>query len=115
MNVLADEKVHRAITTRLEGEGHDVAHIGDLAPSISDDEVLALAVERESLLITNDLDFGELVYATGARHAGVLLLRLGAMPYQDQAEHVARALRAHGEGLRGAFSVLTGSRLRIRR
>jgi len=114
MIVLADENLHRAITTRLEADGHDVAHIGDLSPSISDDEVLALAVEREALLVTNDLDFGELVYTRGARHAGVPLIRLGEMPFIAQAELVARTLQAHGEDLRQAFSVLSGSRLRIR-
>jgi len=56
--VLADENLHRSIVDRLLADGHDVAHIGDLAPSITDGEVLALAVERKALLVTNDLDFG---------------------------------------------------------
>jgi len=73
-----------------------------------------LLVAREALLITNDLDFGELVYVGGMRHAGVLLLRLGPAPYAAQAELVARTLSAHGESLRGAFSVLTETRLRTR-
>lgn len=67
-----------------------MTHIADLAPSITDNEVLALAVERGALLITNDLDFGELVYGRGARHTGVLLLRLEDMGWSDQAALVAR-------------------------
>lgn len=114
MILLADENLHRKIVERLEEAGHEVTHIADLAPSITDHEVLALAVERHALLITNDLDFGELVYGRGARHAGVLLLRLENMDWSNQAALVARALADHGEALRLAFSTLTESRLRIR-
>lgn len=114
MIVLADENVHRLIARRLTADGHDVAHVADLAPSITDVEVLALAVGREALVITNDLDFGELIYRGGSRHAGVLLLRLGEMPYAEQAAHVSAVLSAHGPALEGAFSVLDKLRLRIR-
>jgi len=112
--VLADENVHTLISDRLAADGHEVAHIFDLARGITDDEVLALAVARQALLITNDLDFGELVYRRGSRHTGVLLIRLGAMPYPEQAELVGRVIAAHGDALRGAFSVLDPNRLRMR-
>lgn len=114
MIVLADENVHRGIVARLVAEGHEVVHVGDLSPSITDDDVLALAVSRRALLVTNDTDFGELVFARGARHAGVLLLRLGALPFADQAARVAWTLGAHEEMLRTTFSVLTPTRLRVR-
>lgn len=51
MILLADEDLHRKIVERLEEAGHEVTHIADLAPSITDHEVLALAVERNALLI----------------------------------------------------------------
>ena len=80
VTLLADENVHRLIVAHLLRDGHEVVHVADLAPSISDEEVLALAVEREALLITNDRDFGELVFVGASRHAGVLLLRLAELP-----------------------------------
>ena len=86
MIVLADENQHRGIANRLAEAGHEVTHIPSLSPSVTDDEVLAKAVEAGSLLITKDLDVGELVFSRGAHHAGVLLLRLGAMPFPDQAQ-----------------------------
>lgn len=115
MIVLADENLDRRIARRLVDAGHEVLHISDLAPSITDDEVLAVAVRREALLITNDKDFGELVYTRGSLHTGVLLVRLGSMPFLAQAALVERTLREQGVALAGAFSVLTESRLRVRR
>ncbi|TVQ94202.1 MAG: hypothetical protein EA397_02620 [Deltaproteobacteria bacterium] len=114
MIVLADENVHQGIALRLLGAGHDVVRIGELSPSITDDEVLELAVARRALLITNDTDFGELVFMRGARHAGVLLLRLGDMPFDEQADLVVHALGEHGADLQSAFSVLGRTRLRVR-
>jgi predicted nuclease of predicted toxin-antitoxin system len=112
--ILADENLHRGISQRLAADGHDVAQVSDLAPSIADPEVLALAVERSALLVTNDLDFGELVYRGRSRHTGVLLLRLAEMPVADQAALVSNTLAIHGHALRHAFSVLDPNRLRIR-
>jgi hypothetical protein len=43
MKLLADESVDRPIVERLRHEGHNVLYIAELAPSISDDEVLDLA------------------------------------------------------------------------
>jgi len=114
MIVLADENLHQGIAERIAQAGHEVLRIADLAPSVSDDDVLALAVARQALLVTNDTDFGELVYRRSARHAGVLLVRLGDMPYAEQAVLLERTLAVHGQALRLAFSVLTARRLRIR-
>lgn len=114
MIVLADENIHRVIAVRLAEAGHNVVHIGELSPSITDEEVLAIAVERHALLVTNDTDFGELVFIRGARHAGVLMLRLEDMPFVEQAELVVQTLGGHGEALQLAFSVLTRTRLRVR-
>jgi len=114
LNIVADENLHRGIADRLATDGHDVVHVGDLSPAITDIEVLRLTVEREALMITNDLDFGELVFRGAASHAGVLLVRLADMAFEDQAELVSTTVADHGEALEGAFSVLTARKLRIR-
>jgi len=41
----------------------------------SDDQVLERATEDKRVLITEDRDFGELVYARGRSSAGVILVR----------------------------------------
>ena len=42
-----------------------------------DSEVLAIAVAEDRVLITNDRDFGELVFRLGLPHRGIILFRLG--------------------------------------
>ena len=80
MNLLADEGVDRQIVERLRQDGHDVLYIAEMAPGISDDEILSRANALDTLLFTADKDFGELVYRQNLVHAGVLLIRLAGVP-----------------------------------
>ena len=79
MNLLADESVEREIVERLRADGHNTVYVAELAPGISDDEVLDQANDQQALLVTGDKDFGELVYRLGRIHGGVVLLRLAGL------------------------------------
>ena len=55
MNFVADESVDRQIVKRLGDDGHSVWYVAEMAPSISDDEVLQLANKGNAPLITSDV------------------------------------------------------------
>ncbi len=76
MRILADENVEPVIVQWLRSLGHEVASICQRAPGIDDDRVLAVARDERRVLVTYDLDFGEIVYRRGLNHAGIVLLRL---------------------------------------
>ena len=62
MKFLLDESAEFRLATFLEGEGHDAKTIAhDFQHSLSDEEVLAIALREQRILITNDRDFGELI------------------------------------------------------
>jgi len=44
---------------------------------MSDKDIIVKDYIEKRVIITNDKDFGEMVYRTGKTHAGVILLRLG--------------------------------------
>ena len=62
MNFVGDESVGRQIVERLRDDGHSVWYVAEMAPSITDDEVLQFANKGSAPLITSDKDFGELVF-----------------------------------------------------
>jgi predicted nuclease of predicted toxin-antitoxin system len=115
MILLADESVDRPVVQRLRVEGHETVYVAEVSPSISDDEVLALANNRGALLLTADKDFGELVYRHKRVHGGVVLLRLDGLSLADKADIVATVLMQRGQELHGAFSVISPGIVRIRR
>ena len=77
MKFLLDESADARLADYLSHVGHDVTTIArDHTPSIQDTEVLAIAHRTSRILITNDKDFGDLVFARRQPHAGVVLFRL---------------------------------------
>jgi predicted nuclease of predicted toxin-antitoxin system len=115
MILLADESVDRPIVERLRLDGHDVVYVAELSPSITDEQVLQEANSRKALLLTQDKDFGELVYRLGRVNEGVVLIRLAGLPPLLKAEIVAKLLQDHATELPGAFSVISPGGVRIRK
>ena len=115
MNLLADEGVDRAVVERLRDDGHDVLYVAELAPSITDEEILQQASDRGALLVTADKDFGELVFRQGRLHPGVVLLRLAGLSNATKAQIVAEVCRDRASELFRAFSVISPGQVRIRR
>lgn len=115
MNLVADENIDRGIVDRLRRDGHIVAWIAEVSPSVSDEDVLQQATAAASLLVTEDKDFGELVYRRGLAHAGVLLIRLEGLDNTAKAEVVSNAVRDNAADLPGAFTVVSANLVRLRR
>jgi predicted nuclease of predicted toxin-antitoxin system len=75
MNFVADESCARPVIQALREAGHEVVAIAEIARGATDDQVLERALKEKRVLITEDRDFGELVYARGRSSAGVILVR----------------------------------------
>ena len=115
MKILADESVNFVIVQRLRADGHDVASIAETSRSVPDPVVLAAAVESQVILLTADKDFGELVYRLNSQHCGVVLTRIFHLSNDAQADVVSTAFRDHESKFRGAFTVLSPGKMRVRK
>jgi predicted nuclease of predicted toxin-antitoxin system len=114
MNFLADEGVDFPVVQKLRSEGHEVLYVAEMDPGISDEKVLAVANDKNALLLTADKDFGELVYRLRRISAGVLLMRLAGLSPATKAELVSSVVRDHGEQLVHTFTVVTPGIVRVR-
>jgi predicted nuclease of predicted toxin-antitoxin system len=74
LQVVIDESVDYLIVNKLKSTDFEVYAIIDELPSISDKEVLAIANKQNALLITEDKDFGELVFRFQLLHKGICWL-----------------------------------------
>jgi predicted nuclease of predicted toxin-antitoxin system len=115
MNLVADENIDRQIVERLRYDGHTVEWIAEFLPSASDEEVLRRAADGNAVLVTEDKDFGELVYRRRMAHTGVLLVRLEGLGNMAKAEIVSQAVRDNEPDLPGAFAVVSPDFVRLRR
>jgi len=84
-------------------------------PGAEDEEIFLYAYDRGCILITNDKDFGELVFRQKKTTEGVILLRLPGIEPSVKAELLTRVVVAHAGEFRGAFIVLNPNVIRIRK
>jgi len=110
---LADESCDFAVVRALRSAGHDVQAVVEVAAGAEDKKVLRLATASGRILLTEDRDFGRLVYAHGQETIGVMLLRYPANARRDLARDVVKLIQSRGERLAGRFVVVEPGRVRI--
>lgn len=115
MNFLADEGVDKQIVEQLRRDNHDVLYVAEMEPGITDEIVLKRANQHHALLITEDKDFGELVFRQQLIHTGVVLLRLMGLNSVTKAQLTSTVFTEHGEEMHNAFTVISPGALRIRK
>ncbi len=113
MNFVADESCAMPVIQMLRGAGHDVIAIAEIAPGATDDQVLERALQEKRMLITEDRDFGELVYARGRSSAGVILVRFPNQARNAKSATVLEAVSRLGSRLQDTFTVVEPGRVRI--
>lgn len=115
MRLLADECLEREIVEALRAAGHQVFAVRERLAGSNDNDILAISLARDEVLVTHDKDFGELVVRDGNGSAGVILLRLPRMTPDERADRLVVWLAIHGAETGGRFVVLSTETHRVRR
>ena len=114
LRLVVDESTGRAVAEFLRGSGCDVVDVSETMPEADDADILSFAVQEERVVVTNDKDFGELVFRSGRIHAGVFLFRLEDESAANRLRMAAITLNRYGRQLAGSFTVVTEKTIRIR-
>lgn len=102
------------IVAHLRAAGHDVTRVGtDYPADLPDTEILARAQHERRILITDDRDFGELVFRLRQPHAGVIYLRLDTTGIAVRPARLDAVLRQNREQLT-QFLVVQEDAIRVR-
>jgi len=117
LRFLADAGVAQRVVDWLRADGHDVVHLRDRGlQRLPDREVFELASAEGRILITFDLDFGEIVASSGGRVVSVILFRLRDTRSSHVTERLRSVLERSARQLeQGAVVVVEESRHRVRR
>lgn len=115
MNFLADESCDFGVVRALSENGHDVVAVCEIAKRLEDSGVIDLSAREDRILITEDKDFGQLVYAHGRGSRGVILIRYPATARQRLFDDLVKFAEQKKDALRTSFVVLQPGRARIAR
>jgi len=114
VNFLADENIDASVVDALRVARHTVLYIAEMSSGVDDEEVLRLATSTQSILLTEDKDFGILVYRLKKATGGVVLVRLAGLSSDAKAEIIATSISNHADKLAHAFTVISPGLVRIR-
>ena len=117
MRCLADMGVSQGVVEWLRSAGHDAIHLRDEGlHRLPNGDIFQKGPVEHRVVLTFDLDFGEIVAASEGRVVTVVLFRL----HNTRTDHVVERLRtvleqSSGELRSGAIIVVEEGRHRVRR
>jgi predicted nuclease of predicted toxin-antitoxin system len=117
MRFLADMGVAMRVVEWLRDQGYDARHLREEElHRLPDVQIFRKAVTENRVLLTFDLDFGEIVASSGRQKVNVILFRLRDTRTPHVIERLKVVLQEAGPALeQGAVVVVEESRFRIRR
>lgn len=103
----------RRLRDALAAQGHDVLSALERNPRATDEELLALAMEERRILVTEDKDFGELVFVRRLPHS--CIARFVGMTVAEKVTAMRELIEQHADAMReGSLIVVTQRRVRMR-
>jgi len=111
---VADECVAAPLVASLRLLGHDVLYVAEAAAGLNDVDVIALATREKRILLTEDKDFGDLVFRRERKVPGLVLLRIASENTSLKIERLATAIERYGDGLFDRYLVIEERRFRSR-
>jgi predicted nuclease of predicted toxin-antitoxin system len=107
MRFLADECCDAGLVDVLRNDGHSVLYAIESLRGVTDDEILTCAFSENRVLLTEDKDFGELVYRLRRPARGIVLLRFDVADRALKIPRLRYLLEQEAERLLGANMSLT--------
>ena len=114
LSFIADENIDQRIVQLLRDAELQIHSVAEIAPGTSDESVIEFAVDKRSIILTDDKDFGEMVFRQSQNCPGVILLRLASLDFRTRAQLIIDVIKKLGEDIKGKFVVLNPERVRIR-
>ncbi len=112
--ILADENIHSYIITTLRDTGFEVVSVREVAQGVMDEEVIRIALKNNWLLLTQDKDFGEWVFAHHIEGLTVLFLRYAFGEFREISQTLVHLLKTQ-QTERPFFATITTKKIRIRK
>jgi predicted nuclease of predicted toxin-antitoxin system len=112
--ILADENIDHSIITCLRDEGIEVYSIYENQRGTTDLDIVALSRNLPRIILTEDKDFADIVFAYQTKGISVILLRYAFDETAQITKILVNFLKNKTEDVWGKFVTITTSKIRIR-
>lgn len=115
LRFLADESCDFAVVRSLRGAGYDVLAVSEVTTRSDDQQLINQTAAEGRILLTEDKDFGWLVYVSHEASAGVVLIRFPGNARSLLSRAILNLIEDHSHELTNSFVVVQPGYARIRR
>jgi len=112
--ILADENIDFKIIKALRNSGIETDSVSENYSGIKDEEVIELAKSLKKIILTEDKDFGEWVFAHKVENLGVIFLRYNYSETDLIIDILLKLLTDKQKELFGKYTTITIHKIRIR-
>jgi predicted nuclease of predicted toxin-antitoxin system len=113
LRFLADEGCDFAVVRALRKAGFNLVAVCEIMTRSNDSDIIKLSHMENRVLLTEDKDFGWLVFVSHADSAGVVLIRFPGNARSTLPSAVVWLAEKHASDLQNAFVVLEPNRVRF--
>lgn len=113
MRFIVDECTGSKVSKWLRDANYEVFSVFDEVRGMTDDEVLTKALIENWILITNDKDFGEMIFRERRTHNRIIFLRLEDERAANKIKVLEQLLENYAEKLPEQFITVTETKVRI--
>ncbi len=110
---LANVNVEKPIIDFLIEKGFDVKWVTSIDKRMTDDRVCEIANSEQRIIITNDKDFGEIVFYQKKIAYGIILMRVNGQNSSDKIILLNKLLEKYLDKIANHFVVLTKTKFRF--
>ncbi|MDM7922722.1 MAG: DUF5615 family PIN-like protein [Pyrinomonadaceae bacterium] len=113
---LADEHIPFATIRKLREAGFTVVSVSEEYTSATDEAILQIANERSLVILTNDSDFGDLIFRDNLPFtSGLIYFRLEQFRPEEMSQLLLMHIRELGSEFENRFSIISRRKFRQRR
>ena len=113
--ILADENIDHQFIDAIRETGIDVYSVYELNRGLKDESILEFSRDPPRIILTEDKDFGEWVFAHRVKGISVLFLRYHFRETEQMKQSLIKLLSERINDLEGHFTTLTVKKIRIRK
>ena len=97
----------------MSKQGYDIKWVPDYNCEMPDEGLLQLANEEKRIFITNDKDFGDLIFLQKKLSVGTILFRVKGQKTEEKIKLMKKILMGYRDKLLNHYIVITKAKIRI--
>ena len=114
LKFLIDESSGKRLADFLKEKGFDTVYVGDWLRGANDENILQKSSQEDRILVTNDSDFGELIFRWKKPSSGIIFLRLMTDNPSNRLKVALFLIQTLNKKLKKRFIVASENKVRIR-